>query len=143
MEKQIELDGKKYQLVYKGLTNRIYRDSFGEDCLTKLQEMRWAINVALEAIAKEATEADEDTKALMVTRAIDNQFLERLVWASIKASKKNKKVPDATTFVDNIEQYNVLIDEGVAWLLEILKSMQPTVEVEETETEEQDTKKLA
>ena len=67
-----------------------------------------------------------------------------MVWASIKASKKNKKVPSPTDFVDNVEQYNALIDIGISWMLEILKAMNPTVEPEETEMEDaQDTKKLA
>lgn len=144
MEKQVQIDGKKYQLIYKGLTNRIYRDTFGEDCLNRLHEMQWAINFSLQTMAQETENVDDYTRSVMLSKAVDNEFIERLVWASIKASKKNKKVPSPTDFVDNVEQYNALIDIGISWMLEILKAMNPTVEPEETEMEDaQDTKKLA
>ena len=145
MEKHVKIDNKEYKLIYKGATARLYRDTFSEDCLTKLQEMQWAIDLSMSEIKKEASDADEYTQALMLTKAIDNAFIERLLWASIKVGKKNKKVPSYEEFVDNVENYGELINIGTSWLVEILKSMQPTVEVEEDEEEnkdEEDKKKL-
>lgn len=145
MEKHVKIDNKEYKLIYKGATARLYRDTFSEDCLTKLQETQWAIDLSMSEIQKEATEADEYTQALMLTKAIDNAFIERLLWASIKVGKKNKKVPSYENFVDNIENYGDFINTGTSWLVEILKSMQPTVEVEEDEEQnkdEEDKKKL-
>ncbi len=141
MEKIVKIDNKEYKLIFKGITARLFRENFGEDCLTKLQETQWAIDISSNEIQKEASEADEYTKGLMIMKAIDNAFVEKLLWASIKASKKNKKVPNYTDFVDDVENYTDFINVGTAWLIEILKSMNPTVETEETEEQDEEDKK--
>lgn len=48
MEQTLSIDGKKYNLLYKGKTASIYRDCFNRDLLVDIQEVQIKFGEAIE-----------------------------------------------------------------------------------------------
>lgn len=144
MEKTIKIDGKQYHLVYKGKTERIYREQFHSDLTADIAEMQWTQNQIMEQAKKELPNADNEMIGILLTRNMPSETLERVMWASIKASNKNKKVKPFESFVDDIENYMSFRQEAMTWVYNILIGSEPIVDIDGKETsseEEKDTKK--
>lgn len=144
MEKTVVIDNKKYQLIFKGKTARLYRDYFQEDVLSKLLDMQFTMVTASTEVKKQMPNADKTLSGLIISKAIDNAFVERFMWTCMKTSNKNKRLLDYEKFIDNLDDYGGFISEGIDWLTEVILSMTPVAENEEdpSSEEKEDIKKL-
>ena len=125
MEQTLSIDGKKYNLLYKGKTASIYRDFFNRDLLVDIQEVRDPYFTLLQANG--------------------SLFFERLVWVCIKTydtyhGKETKAFQD---FVDEIEDYQTYVMSGVVILEQIINANKATVQDESDEVVSDDKKKEA
>ena len=143
MEQTLTIDGKKYNLLYKGKTASIYRDYFNRDLLVDIQEVQIKFGEAIEKNVREGN-PDRDPYFTLL-QANGSLFFERLVWACIKTydtyhGKETKAFQD---FVDDIEDYQTYVMSGVVILEQIINANKATVKDESDEVVSDDKKKEA
>lgn len=148
MEKTVKIDGKQYQLIYKGKTARLYRELFGTDMLGDLYGIQFTSSAIEKQLKKDMPDADQYTLGFLVYKNIDSRIVDQVFYASLKASQKNKKLKNIDSFLDDIENYSDYRHEALNWLYAVQYGSEPTVQPdteEETENseEDEDTKKLS
>lgn len=140
METILRLEDKEYKAVYKGITPRIYREYFGRDLMLDISNIQQKFNDRVKSNVKENKTEDAYFVLLDVGGSL---FYERLVWTCIKAAKeldKEKFIP-FNDFMDTIDDYDTYIAVGFILLEQIIFANKPTVEDENTEKEEDSSKK--
>lgn len=140
METVLRLDDKEYKAVYKGITPRIYRETFGQDLMIDISNIQNKFN---ERVLKDKKEnINEDAYFILLDEG-GSLFYERLVWTCIKAAKTldKEKFDDFNTFLDSIDDYDTFLGAGF-YLLELITfGTKPTVESEGEQVVEEDSKK--
>lgn len=144
MEKNINIDGTSYNLVYKGKTARLYREQFQEDLVVSLEFAKYRYENTLKEYVKLHPDASTTEFGIIVLENVGEDLLCKITWACIKASSKNKKVKDYEKFIDSIDDYYGFIVNAQLLFVEIIKSNESTVEQEDVENseDEEDKKKL-
>lgn len=140
METVLRLDDKEYKAVYKGITPRLYREYFGQDLMLDISKIQNKFN---ERVIKDRDENIKEDAYFILLEEGGSLFFERLVWVCIKAAKTLDKEDflDFKTFIDGIEDYDVLVGVGF-YLLELISfGTKPTVDAEGDEQVEDTTKK--
>lgn len=140
METILRLEDKEYKAVYKGITPRIYREYFGRDLMLDMSNIQKKFN---ERVASNVKENKSEDAYFVLLDVGGSLFYERLVWTCIKAAKeldKEKFIP-FNDFMDTIDDYETYLATGFYLLEWITFGTKPTVEDENTEKEEDSSKK--
>ena len=135
METTVKIEGKEHGVLYKGITARIYRETFNRDLLIDIQQAQMNFD---EGIKKAVDEDRGDENAYF----IGSEFFERLLWACIKAYdvKNNLVTEPFNVMVDNVDDYESFVLIGVILFEKIVYSNKATVE-DETEKKDEENKK--
>lgn len=140
METTVKIEGKEHGVLYKGITARIYRETFNRDLLIDIQQAQMNFD---EGIKKAVDEDRGDENAYFILlKEVGSEFFERLLWACIKAyDVKNSLVTETfNVMVDNVDDYESFVLIGVILFEKIVYSNKATVE-DETEKKDEENKK--
>ena len=140
METTVKIEGKEHCVLYKGITARIYRETFNRDLLIDIQQAQMNFD---EGIKKAVDEDRGDENAYFILlKEVGSEFFERLLWACIKAYdvKNNLVTEPFNVMVDNVDDYESFVLIGVILFEKIVYSNKTTVE-DETEKKDEENKK--
>ena len=140
METTVKIEGKEHGVLYKGITARIYRETFNRDLLIDIQQAQMNFD---EGIKKAVDEDRGDENAYFILlKGVGSEFFERLLWACIKAYdvKNNLVTEPFNVMVDNVDDYESFVLIGVILFEKIVYSNKATVE-DETEKKDEENKK--
>lgn len=140
METTVKIEGKEHGVLYKGITARIYRETFNRDLLIDIQQAQMNFD---EGIKKAVDEDRGDENAYFILlKEVGSEFFERLLWACIKAYdvKHNLVTEPFNVMVDNVDDYESFVLIGVILFEKIVYSNKATVE-DETEKKDEENKK--
>ena len=140
METTVKIEGKEHGVLYKGITVRIYRETFNRDLLIDIQQAQMNFD---EGIKKAVDEDRGDENAYFILlKEVGSEFFERLLWACIKAYdvKNNLVTEPFNVMVDNVDDYESFVLIGVILFEKIVYSNKATVE-DETEKKDEENKK--
>lgn len=140
METTIKIEGKEHGVLYKGITARIYRETFNRDLLIDIQQAQ----INFDAGIKKAVDEDrgDENAYFILLKEVKSEFFEKLLWSCIKAyDVKNNLVTESfNEMVDNVEDYEAFVLTGVILFEKIVYSNKATVE-DETEKKDEENKK--
>lgn len=140
METTVKIEGKERGILYKGITARIYRETFNRDLLIDIQQAQMNFD---EGIKKAVDEDRGDENAYFILlKEVGSEFFERLLWACIKAYdvKNNLVTEPFNVMIDNVDDYESFVLIGVILFEKIVYSNKATVE-DETEKKDEENKK--
>ncbi len=142
METTLLLDNKEYKALYKqGIVYKTYREYFGRDLLLDTTDVQQKFDARVKKNVNE--NKTEDAYYILLNEG-GSLFYERLVWTGIKAYKTlhKEKFDSFDDFINNIEDYEMLISNGFLLLELITFGTKPIVEDDsKEEVVEEDTSK--